>query len=69
MFPERQYQNGVPFALKLCTEFQETLLNKRVSTFFAIASNSLFLKEKVWPITTHFYEKYIKINCFKTIEA
>ena len=51
------------------TEFQERLLYKRVSTFFVIIGSSLFLKEEVWSKTTHFYEKYIKINCFKTNET
>ena len=44
MFPERQYQNSFPFALKFCTKFHKTLLHKGVSTGFAIVSSSLFLK-------------------------
>ena len=69
MFPERQYQTGFPFTLKFCTEFEETLLYKRMSAFFVIVSSSLVLKEQVWSTATHFYEKYIKINYFKTNEA
>ena len=48
--------------LNFCAEFQETLLYKRLSAFFVIEKNN---SSK----TTHFYEKYLKINCFKTSEA
>ena len=54
-------------------EFQETLLYKRVSTFFVIMSSSGFSffkkKKKFNPKKTHFYEKYIKINCFKNADT
>ena len=54
-------RTACPFTLKLCTEFQVTLLYKRMTAFFVIASSSLVLKEYVLSATTHFYEKYIKI--------
>ena len=67
--PSASTRTTCPFTLKFCTEFQETLLYKRVPAFFVIVSSSLVLKESVWSTTTHFYEKYIKIDYFKTNEA
>ena len=61
MFPERQYQNGLPFALKFCSEFKKKLLYKRTSAFFVIIRSSLFLKEQILFKATQFYEKCIKI--------
>ena len=68
MFPERQYQNGLPVCLEiLYTVLRKTAVQKG-SVFFVIISSSLFLKEQVWSKTTHFFEKYIKINCFKPMK-
>ena len=55
--------------LKLCSFKKPTLLHERVSAFFVIVSSSLFLKEEVWPKTTHFYEKYLKTNFSKNNDA
>ena len=43
--PSASTRTACPFTLKFCTEFQETLLYKRVSVFFVIVSSSLVLKE------------------------
>ena len=67
--PSASARTASTFALKFCTEFQETLLYNRVSMIFVVVSCSLLLKEYDWSKTTHFYEKQIKNNCFKTNET
>ena len=56
------------FALKFCTEVQETLLHKSVSAFFVIVSGSLFAEEQVSSKTTHFYKKYMKLIISKPMK-
>ena len=43
--PSASTRTACPFTLKFCTEFQETLLYKRVSAFFLMVSSSVVLKE------------------------
>ena len=69
MFPERQYQNSLPVCLEILYRVsQNTAVQKGVREF-VIVSSSLFLNKLVWFKMTHFYEKYIKINCFKISEV
>ena len=67
--PNPSTRTACSFSLKFCAEFHKTLPYKMMSAFFINFSSSLFLKEQVWSKITHFYEKYIKINFFKTNEA
>ena len=70
MFPECQYQNSLPICLEILYRVsQNTTVQKGVSALFVIVSSSLFLKEYISSKVTHFYGKYIKINCFKTNEV
>ena len=40
--PSASIRHACPIVLKFCTEFQETLLYKKLSTFFLIVSSSFF---------------------------
>ena len=69
MFPECQYQTGLPVCREVLYIVSRNTTVQSGVCFFIIVSSSLFLKEYAKFKTTHFYEKYIKINCFKTDEA
>ena len=69
MFPERQYQNSLPVCLEILYRVSQNTAVQKGVAFFVIVSSFSFLKEQVWSKITHFYEKYIKINYFKTNEV